>query len=93
MVITLSLLFLVTTYILWRWHSGNDEYGITKLMTFGYVPMRFCYFFEASSVGMAIYNSVRTNDSNNDKVYQLEAIAGCMDEQTSFNSDVIVSDL
>ena len=86
MIITFTLLFLFSC---WLTCKKDISHGVVV----GYGCMRICYLVFAPIVGMAIYRCLNTNSDSLDKVYDLESVANCMDDQTTLNTNQIVSDL
>ena len=63
------------------------------LVVMFYALLRLLYIIQAPVVGVAIYSAYDKNNESVNLVYELERVANCMDEQTYFNSDSIISDL
>ena len=73
------------------WMSCKKDLGAA--LGVGFVCFRTCYFVFAPIVGAAIYRSLNSNSESIDKVYELESVAKCMDDQTTLDTELIVSDL
>ena len=71
--------------------SKLKEFGATLIGT--YICIKLSQLIYTPIVGLAIYKALDTTNENIDRVDNLEIVANCMDDQTTLDTDQVISGL